>query len=228
VDPDRKELLESLGYIGGSDDPSADPDTYPDPREALPKWVQHQKTKGLYRKAMAFAVQERYKEAVALFDSVLVREQRADVYYNRGMAYRRMGNKAGFRSDLERALRMDDTYIPALKMKATLAEETGRSQEAHEQWVRILEMDTDNASALRALAEWHAQRGEWDASLPYLRSLVNQSPESLSNRYNLGYAAAQAGRNDEARTHLETFLRIAPGDSRAAAVRELLAGLPGE
>lgn len=224
-DPGRKELLESLGYI--SPDPGGTARDYPHPRDALPLWVERQRTKALYRKGVTLAVAGRYEIAVAVFDTVLTRDPRADVHYNRGLARRHLGDEAGFREDIRAALAIDADYIPALSMQAALDHEAGRDTEAVAAWKHIYELNPHHVPTLRALAAWHAGREEWEQALRYLRTQVNETPEDAGVRFNLGIAAARAGYANEARTHLEAFLRQAPTDPKAESVREILEQLGG-
>jgi arylsulfatase A-like enzyme len=224
ADPARRELLESLGYLSGDEaSPSALSKTYPNPADQLPLWEKTQEEKALYRRGVAYAAHGRFQEAIAVFDSVLVSEPgRADVYYNRGLARHKSGDEAGFRDDLESALHADAKYVPALASRANLAAKAGTGSQAIADWSRILELEPANEDALRGLSEWYLRENAFERALPYLRALVSTLPQDAPARLNLGLAAAKVGREKEAREHLEAFLRLAPGDPRAAEVRDML------
>jgi arylsulfatase A-like enzyme/Flp pilus assembly protein TadD len=229
IDPHRKELLESLGYLGTSDAARAPGHVYPDPREELPKWSQAQREKALYRKAMTLALEGNFAQALVLFDSVAVGNPgQADLFYNRGLTKRRLGDEAGFRSDLDRALRLDDRYLPAQTLMAKIEADEGHPDRAQARWRHVLEVDPNNVAALTALSEADLKAGKIEEALPYLRSLVSATPDDADARYNLGLAARQTGHLPEAREHLEAFLRLAPADQRAGLVRKLLGDLPPE
>ena len=227
LDADRKELVESLGYIGGSEE-GTETREYPHPRDAVPEWMEYQQRKRLYRKGMTLAMQGEYVAALTIFDSVLTRDKRPDVYFNSGLTHRHLGNSAGFVADIQTALRLDPDYVPALAVLARANYEAGDHQLAFERWTRIYGLDPTHVPTLRALSKWYTDRDDLEASLPYLRALVNQVPQDVVMRYNLGMAAAQLGRSKEAEDHLETFLRIAPNHSHAAKARETLQELPGD
>jgi len=69
------------------------------------------------------------------------------------------------------------------------------------------------------------KKASYSEALPYLRTLVSNLPQDASARFNLGLAALKAGRQAEAREHLEAFLNLAPQDPRAPEVRNLLQNL---
>ncbi len=224
AEPGRHELLESLGYVAGDESPPETPGhDYPNPKDELPRWEAAQKEKALYRRGMSLASHGRFKEAVAAFDTVLTREpNRADVYYNRGLARRKLGDEAGFMADLTAALKADHRYVPALAARANIEEKQGHAEVARATWSRVLDIEPANPDALRGVSESYLRKSEFDKALPYLRSLVSALPQDAPARFNLGLAAAKAGREPEAREHLEAFLNLAPGDPRAPEVRKLL------
>jgi arylsulfatase A-like enzyme/Tfp pilus assembly protein PilF len=228
IDPQRREVLESLGYVGTSSPSTPKPRDYPHPRDVLPAWVERQRTKSLYHVGLTLATRGEYDRAVAVFDSVVVRGgARAEVFYNRAVAKWKSGDERGTLADLKRSSELDRSYAPAVALRAEIDDQRGRLEQARRGWQRVHELDPTNAEALRYLSNWHLGRDEIEASLPFLRTLVNEAPEDAISHYNLGLAAARSGRPGEAREHLETFLELAPDDSRGPAVREMLQNMPG-
>jgi arylsulfatase A-like enzyme/Flp pilus assembly protein TadD len=222
-DPGRRELLESLGYIGGDGSVSVEEGSFPHPRDELANWLEYQEQKRRYRIAVTLASRGRYEEAIALFDTVLVEApDRADVYYNRAVARRGLGDEAAYLGDLESALRVNPDYVPALQLMAQRREQQGSLQEAYALWTRVYELDPSQTPALQALATRWLKQDQPAKALPYLRQLVQESPEDPTARFNLGLAAWNSGNQGEAREHLELFLQLAPGDPRASSVREML------
>lgn len=224
VDPERKEILESLGYIGDVESaPKADDDRpYPHPLDKLPAWVQRQKTKAMYNFALSLATHDQFQRALAVFDTVVTRgwgDGKPDVYYNRGVTRWKLQDTAGAREDLETALGEDKDYVPALSLLAELDKVAGKPQKAFALYQRVHELDPDHLVSLRFLADWYAQRDEVEAALPYLRAWANVAPQDPNARYNLGVAAYRMKRFDEAREQLLKFLQLAPNDERAEAAR---------
>jgi len=227
TEPGRHELLESLGYVAGDESPPETPHhDYPNPEDELPRWEAAQNEKVLYRRGLSLASHGRFQEAIAAFDTVLTREpNRADVYYNRGLARRKLGDETGFIEDLTAALHADARYVPALTARANLEEKQGGPDAAMATWSRVLEIDPMNPEALRSMSEFYLRKNAYDKALPYLRTLVSNVPQDAPAHFNLGLAALKAGRETEAREHLEAFLNLAPGNPRAGEVRELLQSL---
>ena len=227
TDTDRKELIESLGYLSGETSEPAKEKDYPHPKDQLPKWLRGQKDKAYYRKGVTLAMRGQYVEAIVIFDSVLTKTpNRIDAIFNRGLSKQKLGDEAGFLADLKRTRELDDSYVPALAVTAHLDQQAGRKELAHERWLRVQELEPNRTDALNALSEWHLKREEWKEALPFLRSLVSELPQNASARLNLGLAAAHSGRVQEARTHLETFLRLDPGHERISQVQDMLMKLP--
>ena len=173
------------------------------------------------------ATQGATREAITIFDTVLAAEpNRADVYYNRARARRKLGDEAGFRSDIAAALRVDERDVFALNMQASIDAKDGHGARAVERWKKSLEIEAGNVDALRGLSEWYLKQDSFREALPPLRTLVSKLPRDPDARFNLGLAAAKLGRGPEAREHLGAFLEMAPGDPRAPGVRQLLSSLP--
>jgi arylsulfatase A-like enzyme/Flp pilus assembly protein TadD len=221
-DPERRKLLESLGYISGPDARS-DNREYPHPGVELPRWIGQQERRVLYRKGVLLATQGKCAQAVAILDSVIALEpDRTDARFNRALCRRKLGDRAGFESDISSVLEQDPDHLPSLKLRARDAASEGGSLEAIELWRRVHAVDGTDPDALRALGENYLRSDELAAALPYLRSLVNELPRDAPARLNLGLAAWQLERYDEARVHLQEFLELAPEDPQAAEVRQLL------
>lgn len=231
-DPGRRALLESLGYLSGSQDPDpADPSglaAVPHPREALAQWLVAQQTKRRYRRGLLLASSGEPAAALALFDSVLVREPgRADAYFNRALVHRKLDDAEGYARDLEASLARNPDYVPALAAKARDADLAGDPGGARELYERVLALEPAHEVALSRLAQALLEEGAFEDALPYLRRLVSGEPENPAHRFNLGMAALQAGRPAEGRPHLERFLELAPGDARAPAANGALRSLGG-
>jgi len=225
TDSERRRALESLGYVGGEGGGSAAAESYPHPRDEIGRWLRTQEIRVLFRRGLVLAGGGRLAEAVAIFDSVLAAgEERPDVYYNRGLARRKLGDDAGYRADLERALGMDPDYVPALHALASRREEEGNAEEALALRERILAADPAHVPSLQRTAERHLERGEIREALTALRALVAAAPEDPSARLNLGLLAWRTGNRGQAAPHLERFLELAPGHPRAQEVRRLLEG----
>ena len=72
--------------------------------------------------------------------------------------------------------------------------------------------------ALSFLAQWHLDREEPTRALPYLRRLTALHPGDAALHFNVGLAARRAGRVEEARRHMKTFIELDPENGLADEV----------
>lgn len=96
-DPERTEVLASLGYIGETETakPSAQ-GSFPHPRDELEKWVQRQKNKDRVRAAALRLDAGDVQEAMEHFNTVLENEpDNTDALAGRGLARTRSGDAGG-------------------------------------------------------------------------------------------------------------------------------------
>jgi choline-sulfatase len=70
-DDERRELLQSLGYVSGTPDTSVGAGDRPNPRDELPRWNARQEAKEITRSAVVAEEARRWGEAKALADSAL-------------------------------------------------------------------------------------------------------------------------------------------------------------
>ena len=82
-----------------------------------------------------------------------------------------------------------------------------------------------DASRVAALAEFQRQNNDVDGAIASLQAFTARNPTNAQGFLNLGTAAEQAGRTALARLSYLAFLRLAPDDTNAAAVRQKLTTL---
>lgn len=231
-DPERRDLLQSLGYAGGASDAPEGMGERPHPKDALPAWNDVQWAKKLTRTALTLIEAGHPDEGLALIDSALALDPRgAEPYALRAHLRMQQGDRGRAASDARSALERNSRHTPSRALLAAIAEVEGRPGEAHAGWLKVIESDEGNVAALTFLASWHLDRNEPALALPYLRGLVSAEPENAAAHFNLAEAARAEGRAGEAREHFEAFLRLVPGDTaetrRVRAVLEELGGAPG-
>ncbi len=219
----RRELLQSLGYVGAMSAETTRPRVHPDPRQMLPGWLAEQWAKDAVRHAGVFLARGDTARATDLLDSALVVNPRlVPARVIRGQLRAASGERAAARRDLEAALAADPTEVHALATLARLAGAESREREAHALWKRVYAADETDRDALVHLAEWDIHHGRPEHALPYLRRLVNQDPEDAAARFDLGLAAHRTGRGEEARENFESYLELDPKGPAADEVRKLL------
>lgn len=122
------------------------------------------------------------------------------------------GDAAAARAELEQALRLDASFIPALLTLGRLEAAEGRPEPARRNLMKILSLDDRHAAAMTALADLAARQGQPDAARRWLERAVAANPEALPARLE----------------QIELLLR--GGDSAGAlvAARQLAAEAPAE
>lgn len=190
-DEGRRELLESLGYVGAgpaSADPPAD---RPHPLDQLPRWKERQRNRVRFREAGLLIRQGDLAAARAKLDTFLVEEpDRADAWHNRALVRKQQGDAEGARADLREALRVDPGYAPALEETAADLVAQGRIEEALTYLRRLVETNPQDADAhynlgvaartlgLREEARAHLERflslAPQDARAPRVREVLDE------------------------------------------------------
>lgn len=222
-DPERRKLLESLGYVGGSNGSSDLLAERPHPADELPGWLDEQWSRTLLRDAAVLAEADKLAEARTLVDSVLVlAPDYTDAYYLRGELARQRGDRAAAAAAYGEAVSLDPQHLRAQAGLAALAEEEGRMNEALERWKLVFMADAAHVPALVFLSSWYLRKSAPGKALPFLRRLVSQRPMDAAARFNLGLTAFRTEREEEARRHLEIFLRLAPDSPQAADAQTIL------
>lgn len=126
--------------------------------------------------------------------------------------------EALFRQAVER----DPDNIAFRMLLADALVEQDKSDEALDQYMRILELDPDFHKAMLNAGNVYARAGDYEKAARWYRQAIRKAPEYARGRYNLAYALAALGRTEEAIDQYEATLAIAPG---YRAARENLARL---
>ena len=198
---------------------------YPHPNKALPRWLQQQKARRVYRGSKRFIDAGDYKSAIAVMDSAIAMDDSEHTwFYNRAVCKNLSGDVGGFLTDLNRTIEMDSTYTAAWAALAAHKENAG--QNADDVWDRILELDPNDVRANWARGQRLLQKDQFAEALPYLRRLANETPQDPRVHVNLGLAAAREQKFDEARTHLSRFIAMAPSDRRVPGIKQMLSDMP--
>ncbi len=87
------------------------------------------------------------------------------------------------------------------------------------------ELLPDSPSTSDTLAWVQYKKGLHEAALPLLKECVRKAPDKPIYHYHLGMALLAAGEGREAKTHLETALRLKLGTAEAGEARTALAQL---
>jgi len=226
VDPARKELLESLGYVGGTAS-TASARARPHPRTQLEGWVHQQWAKKFLREALDRFEQGNLGLAETILDSTLVlNPDLADAWYLRGRVREEAGRDRDADADYEEALRRDPENVRSLSALAVSAEQAREKEEARDLWERVRAADPENEGALRFLSGWNLDHGDVEDAITQLETLTRIAPDDPAVRFNLGLACQRAGKTDAAVENFEEFVRLKPSDPRVPDIEAWLRTAP--
>jgi choline-sulfatase len=206
VDPETREKLQSLGYIGVS--PSLTlPDVLPDPKDKIAAYEQ-------LKHALALRQAQQDEEAVAAFRKVLAdNPTMIDAWEMLGYTLIRLGRtKEGIES-VDRALRLDPMRTTAHLALAKVYALEGRDDLARQH--AEIASGRNPAQGTEALAQLMMEKGDLAKAASYARRSVAADPDRIMSRFILGVAARSADRCEEA---VEEFRRAEAAKNRQKRV----------
>lgn len=123
----------------------------------------------------------------------------------------KMGRLDEARQLAQQALIQDADSIPALRLKATIAEQSHDDQDVLATYHQLLRYAPQDRQALERLAQFHRQHGHPEQAAPLLRQLVSEipakTPEQAEIRWQLGVVYAQLERWADAALSLRQAAR---------------------
>lgn len=245
VDPETRDKLAALGYLGGDRSPSRDPSRPPsDPKDKIGLFK-------LIREASNDSDEGKPQEAVAKLQRVIDRDPEIPEAYNiLGNVHAESGERAKAVAAYREALALDPQYKPALFSLALSFKEMGRLDEAAIGFERILELDPHASQASFLLADIeidrqrfdevhailervtttndreralvhhlearrHLGRDEIDAAESELRRAIEIDPKLPTAHYDLGLVLEERGAADAALEAYTQEIAIAPESFRS-------------
>jgi len=122
---------------------------------------------------------------------------RAEEFFNIGMAYFELGRFADAQTWLNRARTADRTLVASEYNLGRIAFETGRFGDAARYFEGVLARDPDNIMALKAAAFMRIRNGDFErAEALYLR-ILELVPESADDGFNYALVLFGMGRYEE-------------------------------
>ncbi|MBI2993890.1 MAG: tetratricopeptide repeat protein [Gammaproteobacteria bacterium] len=157
--------------------------------------------------------QDRYGEAMAVFDEALSRGYNADLLYARAMLAEKMDRLDILESDLREILTEEPEHAQALNaLGYTLADRTDRYQEAYELIKRALELNPGDFYILDSMGWVLYRLGRLDEAADYLRRAIALRPDPEIAAH-LGEVLWVRGDRDAARQIWDTALKATPDDA---------------
>ncbi len=113
---------------------------------------------------------ETTRDEIAKLQEEYAKHPEGRLFVHLAEAYRRSGELERARDLLQQGLQQHDDYLSARILLAEVHSELGEEEQARRTWGEVLEMDTENERALRALADLEYVAGrDRDALAHYLR-----------------------------------------------------------
>jgi tetratricopeptide (TPR) repeat protein len=126
------------------------------------------------------------------------------------------------------AYRLDSSSAKAYAGMAMVAQERGDYKQAFDMYLRCLELDTDNLTALLGLFQASCKMGSFAQVIHYLEVYLDMHPGDSSVMFSLSALYVREGRLVEAETLLRDILALAPDNTDASdLLEEVEHGLAG-
>jgi tetratricopeptide (TPR) repeat protein len=152
----------------------------------------------------------RFEAALASYAQALQRGigEPEEVHLNRGVIYADdLARSDSAETELNAALALNPSYVPALLNLGNLHEDRGEAGEARAAYERALAIDPENGMALARLAGVSALSGAGDPLLQRVRAAAARPGAEAGERADLGFALGQA--LDRVRAYDEAFAAYA-------------------
>ncbi len=129
---------------------------------------------------------------------------------------------------IERALELDPANVAALKLISNLLIAEGREADAQAYMARLPADEKLDANAYLNVGIDHYNNGDMEAALAQFEKVVAGYPENPEGYYYRGLIFLNLNRNEEAAADLKKNLKLDPGGSHAAEVKEFLKFIGGD
>jgi len=124
------------------------------------------------------------------------------------------------------ACRLDKSCSKAYAGLAMVAQQRSDYQTAFGLYLKCLELDSDNLTALLGLFQTSCQMGTFEKIIHYLQTYLNMHPADTSVMFSLAALYMKDERLDDARKLLADLLTLDPNHSEAANLLEELERIP--
>lgn len=118
------------------------------------------------------------------------------------------------------ASRLDNNCAQAYCGMAMIAQKKQEHQKAFELYLKCLELDTDNLTALLGLFQTSCQMGSFERVIHYLEVYLNMHPGDTSVMFSLAALYMKDGRLEESRNILMDVSALDPANEDAANLLE--------
>jgi tetratricopeptide (TPR) repeat protein len=177
------------------------------PAELVAKLKAHPTTDNAVLLGSWFASHKQFDCAVATFQAALKSDRSsAQLHYLAGLAFFDSNRNAEALPELQKAIELDPQVIKPHEVLAFVLEQTGKRQEAEQQWREALAIDPKSTTALEGLSHDLLDRNAYIDVVVLLRS----APHTEKLTINLARALGNMNMLDEARDALTEALSAHP------------------
>lgn len=175
----------------------------------------------LFNKALAQEAADRFGAADSTYAELLeIYPRFDDGYLGRAQLNLHRGDSIAARSDLDKALALNDNSIGALSLRAALSQDDPQAALADMERAVKLQPDRTFLRVNRAVARYKAN--DYNGALDDLDYVLEQEPMNYEALFNRAVLRAELQDNDRALTDLTRALQLRPGDLRARFNRSLV------
>jgi tetratricopeptide (TPR) repeat protein len=160
----------------------------------------------------------RLKQAIAIYPAY------AEAYNNLAAAQVRLGNRSDAREALQKAIRVDDHFVPGLINLAHMEEKDQHYQAAETLFAKAVAIDPSNAETLTWLCRAQFLDKHYDTAIDVAHRVHTMPHGSFAIVHYIAARAYQReNRRSEAIAEFKTLLQEEPSGARADAVRKVVA-----
>jgi tetratricopeptide (TPR) repeat protein len=151
-------------------------------------------------------------------EAALLAPDRPGPHVGRGVIAFQTGGLDEAAQAFREALRLDARCGPAYGGLAMVNQQRQDYAAAFDLYLKCLEIDTDNLTALLGLFQTSCQMGTFSRIVHYLQVYLDRHPGDVSVMFCLAALQARDGRPDQAREMLLKILALEPAHAEAAAL----------
>jgi Tfp pilus assembly protein PilF len=166
---------------------------------------------------------EHFNKAISIYP------QYASAYYNLSAAYFRLGKSDTQRDALRKALKVNDSFVPALVSLAHLEVADHKPEQARALLDKAVSTDPTNVEALALRVRVAFLQGQDQQAIADAQKVHGMPHQDYATvHYTAAAAFQRLNRIPEMLTELQTFLQEDPKNPRADYVRQTIAELQGQ
>jgi len=177
----------------------------------------------LYNQAVESINAKEYDRALSLLDDVTALDPdffRA--FHEMGKIYYLTERFAKAVVHLNKALAIEEDFLPALKLLAASHDKLGNEEETARYLKKVKDLSGPTGIDKFNEATKFINQRDFDAAIPLLREAVERDPGLADAYYELGMALLNKGDKGGAEENLAKYLELAPQSGKAAVARSVL------